>query len=115
MSAAVYDLQIDIGSDYNLTLHIASSFSLTGYSARGQIRKKASSDDILAEFDCRVSGQDIIAILPYDTDFGVSGDDYSDQYIGAYDIEIYKENTVIRVLNGKAYLAPQVTKEVESA
>jgi len=112
------------GSTWSFTISIKQSdnitpMDLTGYSARGQIRKLHASTEITKTFVCTIlspptngivsiglSSVDSAAIVT-----GKSGKDAASTYV--YDIEIYTGSApevVTRILEGKLFVDPEVTK-----
>lgn len=119
MSAVVKDITIEQGASFSLeavhSLDESAPIDLTGYQGRGQIRSKASSKDFLAEFDVTVTdpaGGLVLIELSAEKSSAipVKGKSYSDMMIAYYDIELYKDDLVIRLLNGKVMISPEVTK-----
>lgn len=62
MSAANYDLRIDQGSDFSMTLTFkdteSNKINLTGFTFDGQIRSQFSNPTVIAEFDFDILDQD---------------------------------------------------------
>jgi len=113
MSAAKYDLTIDQGSDFKITLNVKEdgvNKDLTGWSARGQLRQTLEAD---------VAAELIFALSPYDTSGNIIAQLYrqdtenltAGQYF--YDIEIYTDfSNVTGYYDAqqifRAYTAPQL-------
>lgn len=126
--AGRYDITIYQGSKFELPFTITNpdgtAFNLTGYLARGQARRHMRSTGTpAATFTCTIAvpatnGQVIAALTPTQTGAITAGDTVTDprsKYV--YDIEIYKpvtppalETDVKRILEGYAYIDPEVTR-----
>ena len=125
--AGRYDITIYQGSRFELPFTIKNSngtaFDLTGYLARGQIRRHMRSTGTpTATFTCTIAtpatGEIISALTHTQTGGITAGDTVTDprsKYV--YDIEIYKpvtppalETVVRRILEGYAYIDPEVTR-----
>lgn len=119
------DITIYQGSTFTLSLTIkrgdGTPFPLTGYSARGQIRRHMRSCSAIQEFTCVITpppedGQIVISLTPQQTGAITAGDTVTDprsKYV--YDVEIYQgtppsETAVKRVIEGYAYIDPEVTR-----
>lgn len=105
MSAAKYDLTIDQGSDFKITLNIkedGANKNLTGYSARGQLRRTLEAD-VAEDLNFGSSPYDasgnIVAIMGNED----AGNLTAGQYF--YDIEIFtqKSNVVGYYDSGNAF------------
>lgn len=119
MSAGVYNLEIEQGSTYTLQITLkddqGAARDLTGYQARGQIRKSAQDITKICDLTCTIStpASGIIVItLPASTSSAIQlrGCNYSNTSTFYYDIEIYQSTYVERILNGSAIISPEVTK-----
>ncbi len=96
MSAAKYDLTIDQGSDFEITLNIKEdgvNKDLTGWGARGQLRETLEAD-VAAEFNFGSSPYDATGNIVATMVSADSGNLTAGQYF--YDIEIFlqKSNVV---------------------
>lgn len=110
---AVYaNIVIDQGSDYSSTVDVEGSngtpYDLTGYTARGQVRKtytSSTSYPFLLTINNPSAGQ-INMLLPRAT----TGTMKAGRYV--YDIEIVETNTgtVTRVVEGQVEITPRVTR-----
>lgn len=113
MTADVYDIAIDQGSDYQLEITVVDSSSqivdLTGYSARGQIRPKKDSDILTTSFVCSIINPTLGKISVSLTN-GVTATIAAGTYY--YDIEVYTPTDayVKRILQGKAKVIQEVTR-----
>jgi hypothetical protein len=112
MAAPTYNINVDQGSDFGATFTLKESGSpvdLTGYSARGQIRKKKTSSTITATFTCTVPDPlngTIIVSLPN----SITKDIVEGTYF--YDIEIYTVGNayVKRIIEGVVNVKGEVTR-----
>ena len=115
-----YDIVIDQGSVFSLVVVLKDDdgvpLDLTGYTMRGQIRASCASattiiaftctntDPMLGQFTCSLTTAQTTALATT----GATFDEYT-EYV--YDVEIVSASSVAtRVLNGHAYLSPEVTK-----
>lgn len=109
------------GSTWRFVLEIKQSnnspMNLTGYTARGQIRKFYNSRDVVKSFTCTImnpatDGKIGVMLSATDTaaiKCGGTPKELTSTYV--YDIEIESsEGEVTRVLQGKLYVDPEVTK-----
>jgi hypothetical protein len=120
MGAGVYDLSIEQGTSFSMVVTFEDSngdpINLSGYSGRGQIRAAATATSVLASFTVTITdaanGEVTIALDPEDSSaIPVKGKNYSEKTEYVYDIELYTVGgEVIRLLNGKASISPEVTK-----
>lgn len=90
---------------------------LTGYQARGQIRKDYKSTTVVKSFSFNIpsptSGKLQVYLDAIHTAQIPAGRSYQDsESVYVYDIEIYTtgDSYVARVLQGKLYVDPEVTK-----
>lgn len=120
MAAGVYDITIEQGARFVLeatyTSDGATPINLTGYSGRGQIRATSTSDPV-ADFTITIptpANGVVRAVIEADDTAAipVTGANYSKTTVYYYDIELYTANDadVIRLLNGKATVSPEITK-----
>jgi hypothetical protein len=121
MGAGVYNLTVEQGATKTLQVIYqdtsAAPIDLTGYDGRGQIRLKPTDAAPIGNFLVTVSdatGGVVDIVLPSTALVGVTfkGADYSAKTTAAYDIELYTtgDADVIRLLNGKCLISPEVTK-----
>ena len=109
---AVYaNLYIDQGSTFASTVTVEAPngllFDLTGYTARGQIRKSYSSTtavDFTTSITSPTTGEINIA-LDAETTAGMKPGRYQ------FDIEIVRDTTVQRVIEGQVEVNPRVTRD----
>lgn len=102
------DLYTDQGCTFSSTITVNGStnepFDLTGYSARGQIRKNYKSTNFVA-FTCVVQGGSVVISLTADQTRTMKAGRY------LYDVEIYNiSNNVIRIAQGIFEIDPSVIK-----
>lgn len=114
MLAGRYDLTVEQGSTFNLTLVYKDQrgyvIDLTGYSARMQLRTSVGASTValdLTTANGRISvdgaaGKINLSIAAADT-AGLSG-------TGVYDLELVNGQTVQRILEGSYTISPEVTR-----
>lgn len=119
MAAGKYTIYIEQGSTFSLKINLKDSDSvaidLTGYTGRGQIRKKSTDTTYLAQFDVSITdatnGEVTITLsAESSSEIVTTGASYLDTLKAYYDIEISKDEKVIRILNGICYISPEITK-----
>lgn len=121
--AGKYDITINQGSSFFLPVTVkkldGTVYDLTSYAGgRGQIRKYHRSVDAVISFTVTIltpktAGQLTIALTPAQTATIPSGEiPTDDRSTYCYDIEIYKtaDSEVLRILEGNAYISPEVTR-----
>ena len=117
MSAAKYNLTIDQGSDFSLTLNIKEdgvNKNLEGWLARGHLRESMDTAQHWA-FDFSGTTFDengnLVIKLAHDVTAN-NGNSELGEGSYFYDIEIYKTSTdeVKRIMQGKATVTRQVTR-----
>lgn len=109
------DITIDQGSSYSGKIPVVGvnklAVNLSGFSARGQIRKSYSSSSAVlfnTEIDENpATGIVYISLTPDQTSSMKSG-----RYV--FDVEIYNddESNVIRISEGQVTVTPRVTKPI---
>lgn len=112
MAAGNYDIVIDQGSDFALSITIAedgSAVNLSTHTVSAQLRPTPSSNTLSATFTCTVTDAANGAIkmsLPYATTANISSGKYY------YDLEVYNSsaNTITRILQGVARVTQEVTR-----
>lgn len=112
MSAAKYDLTIDQGSDFSLTLNVKEdgvNKDLTGWSARGQLRETLEAD-VAEDFNFGSSPYDATGNIVATMSNQDAGNLTAGQYF--YDIEIFNTSSdkATRILQGKVNVTRQVTR-----
>ena len=113
MTAAVYNLVIDQGSDFAIDLTIkelGSAKDLTGYSARAQMRSTRTATSIAASFTCTVLSPPTNGIVKMQLANAVSSALTAGRYI--YDLEIHTSGNAVvrRLIQGEVTLNPEVTR-----
>jgi len=126
MNVAFEDLSINQGSTYSFELVIfeddlqTQPADLTGFSARGQIRKQYSSPNVAATFGISIGSITTLDGFPeglnaITLNLTSEQTDSLTEHDYVYDIEIFKQEDsngpelVLRVLEGKIYVYPSVT------
>ena len=110
MAAAHYNIEIDQGSDFNITIEVKEDGSvkdLTTYSARAQAR--ADIEDSSAAFTCTIptpTNGKILMKLPAATSSAVTAGEY------VYDLEVFTSGDAVvsRLMGGKATISREVTR-----
>lgn len=109
--ATYSDIFIDQGSTYSSTIDVLDTnglpFNLTGYSARGQIRKSYSSANAIVfatNINLPLTGKVNISLTSSQTRGMKAG-----RYV--YDVEIYNNGGhVIRISEGQVEISPASTR-----
>lgn len=112
MSAAIYNIPIDQGSDWSIQIVATEDdipVDLTGYFARAQMRPRKLSDTISGTFDCNIpnpAGGVITMALGHAISTAMKPAVYY------YDLEIYTSGDaqVTRLLKGTAKIDTETTK-----
>ena len=119
--AEILDIYIDQGASFMLPKILLSPLGLpvdlTGFSGRGAIRAKAQDVAPVAELTVTIADA-LTGRYNVELDAAASalipltGSDYSRPGVFCYDVELFETagTKVVRVLNGKAYISPEVTK-----
>lgn len=112
MAAGTYNLVIDQGSDFAITLTLSedgSAKDLTNYSARAQLRSKKTASSVAGSFTCTVTDA---AAGKIKMELGNSVTAALTAGIYYYDLEIYTSNdaNVTRLLEGQATVTQEVTR-----
>lgn len=102
------NLYVHQGCTFSSTITVRGStnelFNLTGYSARGQIRKSYTSSNFV-DFSCTVQPNSVVISLTADQTRALKAGRY------LYDIEIFTtSNNVIRIAQGIFEVDPSVIK-----
>ncbi len=113
MTAAVYNLVIDQGSDFaiNLTIkELGAIKDLTGYSARAQMRSSRTASTVAATFTCAVLLPPTDGIVKMQLGNAASSAIPAGRYF--YDLEIHTnaDAVVRRLIQGEVTLNPEVTR-----
>ncbi len=111
MTAGKYDITVEQGSDFSLTLTVKEGGSvkdLTGFTARGSMRK--TFDDATAHDFTFTSDYDATGILVMKMAHTATDDLDAGFYV--YDVELVHSgnNTVQRLIEGKAEVTREVTR-----
>lgn len=116
MPARKYDILIEQGSNFSLTVFAKNSDGtvrdLTGFAARMQIRETVNSDTVLAE---ATTSNGLITIVGEDGEVTINipaatTENY-EWHNGVYDLELDNNvGGVIRLLSGNAACSFQVTR-----
>jgi hypothetical protein len=112
MAAGKYNIVIEQGADFSLTFTIKDdgvARDLTGWSARGQIRLRASSASTLAVFDCSIPSPTSGTVEVKLSNTITSA---LQPTVARYDVEIFTagDAQVERILQGTATIDPEITK-----
>lgn len=121
MAAGRYDLTIEQGATFSRQVtwqnEDGSAVNLTGYSIAGKIRKKTSDNQPIISFTCTItnasSGIFTFSLTATETNsLPVRHGETAEKQLleCVYDIEATVGSTVYRILEGIAYISPQVTK-----
>ena len=112
MAAGTYNLVIDQGSDFGFEFVVKEdgvAKDLTGYSARGQLRRKKTSPNISGTFTCTITdaanGTGTVSMDNTTTTSLTPGWEY-------YDVELYTagDSYVERILEGRVEIRAEVTR-----
>ena len=110
MSAGTYNIQIDQGADFEVTLTVEGQ-RLSGFSARGQIRPALTSNIVLGDFEFSITGAsttggDITMTLPNYVSLDIPAGNH------VYDVEVFNDTTrkVTKLLKGNCTIIQGVTR-----
>jgi len=118
MAAANYDILIEQGATFNLTIRWKDSdgqgIDLDGFEARMQIRKSSQSDTV--ELELTSDGSD--ESITFGSDYGFINIDVDANITagleirrGVYDLELINPaGDVTRLVQGSVTISPEVTK-----
>lgn len=114
MTAGKYDITIEQGSDFSLSLTLKQNGlprQLAGYTARGSMRK-TYDDSVSYDFTFNTLGNDGVIVM----EMSHSVTETLDAGYYVYDIEIYTgtgaaSDSVTRILQGKATINREVTRD----
>lgn len=107
----VTNLYIDQGATYNAIVQVFDDddvvFNLTGYTANSQIRKNYATNTVAATFTAN-----ILAASNGTISLALSASQTANLKYGryVYDVEIYKDDVVLRPIEGVVVVYPQVTR-----
>jgi hypothetical protein len=111
MPVSNYDLCIPKGSTFRITVEVRddtnTAMDLGGYSARSSIRPITYRGNIIANFSANIlspvtDGKIELSLTHLETDAIVAG-----RYV--YDVEIYNETSVYRILEGNVLVTNSAT------
>ncbi len=113
MTAAVYNLVIDQGSDFAIDLTIkelGAAKDLSGYLARAQMRTTRTSSSVAATFTCTVVNPVTNGVVKMELANATSSALAPGRYF--YDLEIHTnaDAVVRRLIQGEVTLNPEVTR-----
>lgn len=107
----VNNLYIDQGATYNAIVQVfdddENPFNLTGYSANSQIRKNYATNTVAATFTANILAA-ANGTISLELTASQTGNLKYGRYV--YDVEITKDNTVLRPIEGVVVVYPQVTR-----
>lgn len=107
LSAGDYDLHIEQGSTHVQTFTVTDpGFTWSGWSARSQIRSApADSGELLLDLTpyLTIIGAAVRLAIPASVTQTLTRN-------GQWDLEMYQGSTVVRILQGKAVISPEVTR-----
>ena len=111
MTARRYDMRPEQGADYHLSIPVVNDagnpFTVTGWSARGQIRRLLDDEEPLYELDDHLTVDDTTVEL--DIPAEVSSEWTWRQ--ARYDIELVDpDGRPTRLLEGHVFVSPEVTR-----
>ena len=114
--ATTYELNITQGSSFNIRLTAKDTdgnyINLSGYTVSGYIRNRYSDTSYLLDMEPTiVTGGTPDAIFSGKVDVALAATGTAALPItqAMYDIEVYKNDQVIKLLNGKANVHPEAT------
>jgi len=109
---------IDQGAKYSITLSETDDdgnpIDFTLWDFRGELKVSAQDSVAVAEFTfTKTSATEVDCILTSDETKAITciGTNYSEKTVLYYDIERYILDDVVRMINGKAEVSPNITKE----
>lgn len=116
MAAATYDFEIEQGTTLLKPIvwkdSAGTAVNLTGYSAKMQIRKSVSSDDVLLELSTTNSKLSITPLTGTITlIFSAATTAAIDWSRGKYDLELTSgDGTVTRLIEGEITVSKEITR-----
>lgn len=113
MTAGKYDITIEQGSDFSLTLNVKQggvARNLNGYTARGSMRK---TYDATTAHDFTFGALDSTGVIVMEMSHADTAQLDAESYV--YDVEIYTgtggaSDSVTRLIQGKATVLREVTR-----
>lgn len=119
-AASVRDLNINQGATYTLDVlgvktAAGTDLNITGYAVRAQIRRRVTDAAIVAAFTCTIVTPAIgafrISLTAAETTALPSSGSKDEPLECVYDVEIESPSGVVsRVLEGAAFISPEVTR-----
>lgn len=109
MTALAYDLTIEQGADFELTIPVldaaGAAQTVTGWTARAQVRRRTDDPTPLAELTCTCTGAQVVVTVPAATSTGWSWT------AGRYQIELEDPaGAVTRLAQGRVVVSPEITR-----
>jgi len=111
VTARRFDLRVEQGSDYHLTIPVVDNagtpFVVTGWSARGQVRRSLDDEEPVYELD------DHLTVGATTVELNLPGEAISEWTWrqARYDIELVNpEGRPTRLLEGHVFVSPEVTR-----
>jgi hypothetical protein len=109
------DLFVDQGSNFSSTIAVTNTNNLatdlTGYSARGQVRKSYTSETA-TNFTAAIDSDPTTGIVTISLSPTQTGSLKAGRYV--YDVEVFiddsPETTVLRISEGQVHITPRVTQ-----
>jgi hypothetical protein len=113
MAAANYDILIEQGATFNLTIRWKDKdgdpIDLTGFDARMQIRKSFASDEIVSlTSDDGITLGGALGTIEINIDADTTEE--LDIRRGVFDLELINAGVVNRLIQGSVNITPEVTK-----
>ena len=108
--ATVANFAIDQGSTFSTQVNVGEGFDLTGYTARGKIRKSfaaskyVSFTTALSTFSSSTQSDFITLSIPASTSATMKAGRY------VYDLELVKGSVVTRIMEGQLEILPSVSQ-----
>ena len=116
MPAAIYDFEIEQGTDYDKPLvwkdGTGSPVNLVGYTARMQLRPSISSDTVLLDLTTENGGITLGGVLGTITLHFTAAQTAALTEGGVYDLEMIVGGNVTRLIQGAISLSKEVTRNV---
>lgn len=109
------DLFVDQGSNFSTTIEVTNTnglaTDLTGYTARGQLRKSYTST-LPTNFTSTIDSDPTTGIVTISLSPAQTSDLKAGRYV--YDVEVFiagsPEETVLRISEGQVHVTPRVTQ-----
>lgn len=119
MTAGVYNMQIEQGADFVISVFYkeedGTPVDLTGFTGRGKIREKATDSAAIIDLTVAIvdaaGGEVLVSLTAVQTaTITTTGDGYLEKELYYYDVELVNGSSVTRLLNGKCFVSPEITK-----